>query len=186
MLVIITGGSGSGKSAFAEKMMDAVTGEQKVYIATMFPFGEETQKKIERHRQMRKDKHFDTLECFYGLKQVKLQERVPVLLECMSNLVANELYMEEGAGKDTVAQIMQGVAHIEEQTDFFCIISNEVFADGIAYDESTKEYMQMLGTINQQLVKRADICIEIVYGIPLVKKLTERGAKTYETIVGRM
>lgn len=47
---------------------------------------------------MRKDKGFDTLECYTGLKHADVSGYHTVLLECMSNLTANEMYQEKGAG----------------------------------------------------------------------------------------
>ena len=101
MLHVVTGGSGSGKSAYAETELLRLAKQnncKKYYIATMEPFGEETLKKIERHREMRKDKGFDTLECYVNLKGTAetMTDRPAVLLECMSNLTANELYDEAG------------------------------------------------------------------------------------------
>ena len=51
MIHLVTGGSGSGKSEYAENWL---TGRNKkdgtyIYIATMQPYTEETMKKIERH-----------------------------------------------------------------------------------------------------------------------------------------
>ena len=41
MLHLITGGSGSGKSAYAEAQVMSAGIEKKIYIATMIPYGEE-------------------------------------------------------------------------------------------------------------------------------------------------
>ena len=91
MLTLVTGGSGSGKSAFAEDRVLSFGEAKRIYIATMHPFDEESHKRIERHRKMRAGKGFETVECYTGLKKVRLPEsdkdRV-VLLECMSNLAA--------------------------------------------------------------------------------------------------
>ena len=98
MLELVTGGSGSGKSAYAESRIcewNRQDPKPLFYIATMYPYGEETEKKIERHRMLRKGKGFETLEWYTGLK-LHLEEGSlqgsDVLLECMSNLVANEMY----------------------------------------------------------------------------------------------
>ncbi len=40
MFQIVTGGSGSGKSAFAEALAMEL-GKKRYYIATMYPFGED-------------------------------------------------------------------------------------------------------------------------------------------------
>ena len=101
MLTIVTGGSGSGKSAFAEDKVLAFGEAQRVYIATMHPFDEESHKRIERHRKMRAGKGFETIECYVNLKEQTLPEKGVVLLECMSNLTANEMFEPEGAGDGT-------------------------------------------------------------------------------------
>ena len=71
MLELVTGGSGSGKSAYAESRIcewNRQDPKPLFYIATMYPYGEETEKKIERHRMLRKGKGFETLEWYTGLK----------------------------------------------------------------------------------------------------------------------
>ena len=60
MLILVTGGSASGKSAYAESL--CLTASPRVYLACMQPFGAEGAKRIERHRTMRKDKGFLTVE----------------------------------------------------------------------------------------------------------------------------
>ena len=53
MLILVTGGSGSGKSAFAEDRVLSLGEAKRIYIATMHPFDQESFKRIERHRKMR-------------------------------------------------------------------------------------------------------------------------------------
>ena len=63
MLMVITGGSGSGKSAFAEeKAVMLAAGGPLAYLATMQVYGEEGRRKVERHRQLRDGKGFVTIE----------------------------------------------------------------------------------------------------------------------------
>ena len=57
MLMMVTGGSGSGKSEFAESLVTGLADGPNLYIATMFPFDEECHKRIARHREMRKVLH---------------------------------------------------------------------------------------------------------------------------------
>ena len=92
MMILVTGGSGSGKSAFAEDCVVACGEMPRVYIATMYPFDEESRKRVKRHRDMRFGKGFDTVECYTGLSEVRVPKGCTVLLECMSNLVANEIF----------------------------------------------------------------------------------------------
>ena len=50
--------------------------------------------RILRHRQMRAGKGFETVERYTDLKGLKLDPDSVVLLECMSNLTANEMFQE--------------------------------------------------------------------------------------------
>ena len=56
MITVITGGSGSGKSAYAESLITGFGEKERIYIATMFPFDEESRRRIQRHRRMRAEK----------------------------------------------------------------------------------------------------------------------------------
>lgn len=173
MLHLITGGSGSGKSAYAEQCILDFGAAPRVYIATMYPFDEESRRRVARHREMRREKQFSTVECFTDLKRVKVPRGANVLLECLSNLAANELYQEGGAGKETEATILEGVECILSQAENLVIVTNEIFSDGIDYDPETDYYQQLLGRLNQKLAIRADRVTEVVYGIPLEIKTGE-------------
>lgn len=50
------------------------------------------------------------------------------------------------------------------------IVSNNVFEDGIAYDETTMEYIRAMGQINEKLAAMAENTVEVVVGIPVVMK----------------
>ncbi|MCD7716384.1 MAG: bifunctional adenosylcobinamide kinase/adenosylcobinamide-phosphate guanylyltransferase [Lachnospiraceae bacterium] len=174
-LHLITGGSGSGKSAYAEScVMAASLNEdyQRFYIATMIPYGEEGQQRVERHRKLRAEKQFVTVECYTGLERLKLNAvcRKIVLLECMSNLVANEMFEPDGAGEDTVNAVLRGIDMLRQQTDRIIVVTNEVFSDGIRYDAETMRYLSFLGAVNQALAAQADRVTEVVYGIPVILK----------------
>ena len=170
MLTIVTGGSGSGKSAFAEDKVLAFGEAQRVYIATMHPFDEESHKRIERHRKMRAGKGFETVECYTGLKDVKLPSGCVVLLECMSNLVANEMFEEQGAHEQTVKDIISGIDELVRQAAHVLIVTNEIFSDAVVFDKEMASYLEYLGKINQAVALRADEVVEVVYGIPVYQK----------------
>ena len=170
MLILVTGGSGSGKSAFAESVVMGLKTRPNLYIATMYPFDDECHRRIARHRLMRRDKGFETLECYTGLKDAKIPSFGTTLLECMSNLTANEMYQENGAGEETVEEILQGIRQLKDRAKNLVVVTNEVFSDGISYDPDTMRYLSYLGNINQEMGKMADQVTEVVYGIPVSLK----------------
>lgn len=167
MLHVITGGSGSGKSAYAEEQVLAAGEWNRIYIATMIPYGAEGRQRVERHRKMRKEKQFETIECYTNLAGLSIPEDSIVLLECMSNLVANEVFEAEGAHEKTVEAVTQGVRRLKEQARHLFIVTNEIFSDGITYDAESMRYMEYLGQVNQRIAQMADRVTEVVYGIPL-------------------
>lgn len=171
MLHVITGGSGSGKSAYAEGLVQKTGPGRRIYIATMIPYGEEGRQRVLRHRALRREKQFETAECYTDLAHLDLGGYADaVLLECISNLVANEMFEPDGAKAQTVEAVCRGVQRLQQQTGALFIVTNEIFSDGISYDAETALYLEQLGIVNQRLAQMADTVTEVVCGIPNVVK----------------
>ena len=131
----------------------------------MQPFGAEGQARIARHRKMRAAKKFSTIECYTNLKEVELEPGSDVLLECMSNLVANEMYMESGAGCHADQAILEGIRELNQQCSNLVIVTNEVFSESVpefAGDERNTK--GILGRINCEIAAMADQVTEVIYG----------------------
>ena len=178
MFAVVTGGSGSGKSAYAEQLVGSFAADENIYVATMMCFDEESRARVRRHRKMRESRHFATVERYVNLKELSLGERHgrrAVLLECMSNLAANEMFDPGGSGRNALPEILDGIDVLRSQCDLLVVVTNEIFSDGYTYDPSTVQYQQLLGRINQEMAARADMVTEVVYGIPLCLKGTSHG-----------
>ena len=199
MLHIVYGGSASGKSSYAESFAMSLQGDGRLlYIATMYPYkwntteiDPETMQRIERHRAMRADKGFDTVECYRHVEHIVAKRQDVLLLECMSNLLANEMYLEPDAdaGSDVEKtgiggnassdmtemmspvskKIVQALIDLSARVQDVVIVTNDVFSDGgnLTYDESTREYVKNLAEINCALAREATTVTEIVCGIPV-------------------
>lgn len=167
MLHIITGGSGSGKSAYAEELIVSFAAAKRIYIATMYPADEECRKKIARHRRLRAEKDFETVECYKSLGKLTLPENAAVLLECMSNLAANEVFGGNEMLVDCAEGIVQDVLKLAGRVQEMVVVTNEVFSDGNTYDEGTRHYLRQLGQINREVAAQAKTVTEVVYGIPV-------------------
>ena len=170
MFVTVTGGSGSGKSAFAEEQILKFPEKNRLYIATMVCFDEESRQRVKRHRKMRKEKHFDTLECPTDLIHARIPKDTAVLLECMSNLVANEMYDPSGAGENAEESILAGIHKLQKVSDDLVVVTNEVFSDSMTDNPEMEEYLKLLGKLNLRMGERADLVTEVVYGIPVERK----------------
>lgn len=208
MITLITGGSGSGKSAYAEKYICHAPSEkgykEKYYIATMQVFDDEGQLKIDRHRRLRAGKGFITIEQPRDIQNAvsKLQSENclktgrSALLECMSNLVANEMFPPADASGMQAAEaekealddpenmkdyetaqisrvskkVLKEVSILSENVAELVIVTNNVFEDGVSYDESTMNYIKAMGIVNRGLAAMAERVVEVVAGIPVAVK----------------
>lgn len=196
MLHIIIGGSGSGKSEYAEKIACHICQKKDeaysmIYIATMYPYGmesntmdKETEKRIDRHKKLRLGKGFRTIEQYTGaegiLEKIINPDKTVCLLECMSNLLANEMFLEEGRVvgdsealfKQVEEAIVKPIVFLSKQLGDLIVVTNEVFSDGRSnlYDEKTKDYIRALGYINQRLAGEATRVTEVLAGIPIQVK----------------
>lgn len=91
------------------------------------------------------------------------------LLECVSNLVANEMFCgEKTQPKDTVAEkIIADIISLSKEVRELVIVTVNVFEDGIRYNDSTMEYIGALAQVNCALAMFADTVTEVVVGIPV-------------------
>ena len=180
MKVLITGGSGSGKSLLAEEISVRLKKDVLYYFATMKIWDDECRSRVAKHRRQREGKGFTTVEVPENLAGCteKTESSQTVLLECMSNLVANEQF--EGAGSRTVTEIMKGIEYLFDKMDSVVIVTNEVFEDGMNYNDDMKKYIENLGEINCLIAEKSDIVIEVSAGNALIYK----GSEIYNEISG--
>lgn len=182
MLYLVTGGSGSGKSEYAENLAVKLHAEKQnktnlYYIAAMKSYDEECDKRIARHRRMRRGKGFTTIECYLRLEQLQFSDGDTLLLECMSNLLANEMYEKNGSippmdsqGEENAKKaIVQPILRFANHCDVV-IVTNEVFSDGAVYTAETAYYVSLLANINRRLAEESVAVVEVVCSIPVIQK----------------
>ncbi|MBM6829805.1 bifunctional adenosylcobinamide kinase/adenosylcobinamide-phosphate guanylyltransferase [Anaerotignum lactatifermentans] len=174
MMILVSGRAASGKSAYAEELILKYGKGRRIYIATMEPLDQESEKRIERHRAMRRGKGFQTIERYYDLAGLTVPEDSAVLLECLGNLAANERYGPQGAGEDAFAALLDGVEHLRRQCGLLVVVANDIFSGGRQYEGDTLGYLRMLALLHRRLAERADAVCEVVCGIPCYYKGGER------------
>ena len=94
---------------------------------------------------MRAGKGFETVECYTGLKNVKLPAGCVVLLECMSNLVANEMFEEQGAHNRTVSEVTKGIENLLEQGFLAQALYREFGAGGHVLADGQRHAVHLFG-----------------------------------------
>lgn len=165
MTVLIIGHPDSGKSELAEQMVTEISAPgERIYLATMIPYGEEGAARVEKHRKMREGKGFTTIEAPFDIVDAVEKTDAPgdstVLLECLSNLVANELFERHTLPEEITAELTGDVTELAGKVRNLIIVSNhfEITPD---FDEETATYAKTLDTLNDALTGVCDKVIRI-------------------------
>lgn len=166
MLTLVSGGAASGKSEFAEHLILQSNARPLVYLATMEIWDQEDQRRADRHRLMRRDKGFQTVEAARMLETVTVPAQSAVLLECMSNLCVNECFGPDDP-QGAYDRIARGIENLLTQCQDLVIVTSEICSDGRIYTPESEHYKQVLAQINQMLARRAQNVWEVCCGIPI-------------------
>lgn len=186
-MILIFGGTSSGKSAYAETLACKLS-RKKIYLATMCPYGEEGRKKVENHREMRKEKGFITVErenslgegefiselgSIFKKDSVSKKYQGVILIECLGNLLANEMfsngeYLDEL--EPVIDKIDQALRVLDDTFEEIILVSSDVFSFVENYEKESMDYIKCLGKLHQKISVYANQVIEVVYSIPIQVK----------------
>ena len=172
MRVLVTGGSASGKSEFAEHRLLALAGQDnKYYVATMPIFNAEDEKRKAKHLRARQGRGFITVEQPDDLTELRLPalpggSRRFALLEDIGNLAANEMFGKNGM-TGAADRVANGALSLAAQCDGAVIVSVDVARDGQSYDPETREYIRIIESVNATLAEQFDEVYEVVCGIAI-------------------
>lgn len=176
MLILLTGGVRSGKSTLAARMLETFP-QEKHYIATMRVSDEECALRVRLHRLAREGKGYVTHECETGLASLTLPEGCHALLDCLPNLLANEMFDDpaweqdaEAAAQRAVERILHGIRRLKEQTSLCVIVTNETAEDGTLHADATAAYQRALSALGRETARLADAAAELVSGVPVFLK----------------
>ena len=167
MIALVTGGSGSGKSALAEQLAVGLGGAL-FYVATMPVRTDEDRKKVARHQTLRAGRGFVTLERPERLEPLP-PDGATVLLECLSTLTANRMFSGETCA-DWTEQLWTELQPLLERAGHTVFVSAEVCGDGTVYGAETEAYRRTLTALNRRLADRAELVVEAVCGLPVLWK----------------
>ena len=171
MLILVTGGAASGKSEYAERLAAEHPEAKLWYAATMLhdPDDRETTLRIEKHRQRRAGAGFETIELPCGIERLIdiVHPGDTVLLEDLSNLLANEMFMP-GRPAFREETITAPLLRLHAEGVTVIIVGNRT-AEDLPPDAGPEisRYVTKLQKIQQELAASADRVAELVCGIPL-------------------
>src|SRR5712692_996208 len=174
-LLLVLGGARSGKSAYAQRLAQALGGDHVLFVATAEAGDEDMAQRIARHQQER-PASWRTLETPRQVGRAIALHRdntAVVVVDCLTLLVSNTL-LHCGASPDPVAAeaaVQEEVAALVQtcQTSpAICIVvSNEVGLGLVPDPPLGRLYRDLLGRANQALAARAEAVYFMVAGLPV-------------------
>ena len=126
-----------------------------------------------RHRTARQGRGFLTIERPRDLEDVPTPTGATILLECLGNWAANELFDDRGSWADSeriAEKIFRTTLNLRRRTANLLIVSNDLFSDGAHYDAGTEAYLRLLGRLHILLADAADAAVECAFGLPRLAK----------------
>jgi len=166
VLILVSGGAASGKSAFAEELITSSGIGRRVYLATMQVWDTESRRRVERHRAMRAGKGFETVERPLDLAGASLPAGSAVLLEDLTNLTANEFFSPQGP-EGALERLRAGLRRVSESSGLLVAVTGELFSDGTCYGPETQAYLDCLARLNRAAAAQAVAVYEVVCGLPV-------------------
>lgn len=163
-VVLITGGSRSGKSSYAEKMALELS-PNPVYLATARIWDEEFRERVRRH-QARRGPQWTNLEEEKDLSRHDLTGRV-VVVDCLTLWCTNFFFDLESDVDRALEAAKAEFDRFTAQDATFLIVTNEIGMGGTSDNEIQRKFTDLQGWMNQYAASRADEVILMVSGIPV-------------------
>jgi adenosylcobinamide kinase/adenosylcobinamide-phosphate guanylyltransferase len=161
----VLGGARSGKSGYAEALVEAEAGPWS-YIATAHAFDHEMRTRIAEHRA-RRSPGWMTIEAPLDLAGALLDANgTPVLVDCLTLWLTNLILGEY----DTAAATDALLAALEARTSLTVLVSNEVGLGIVPDNALSRRFRDEAGRLHQLMAAFGDRVTFMVAGLPLKVK----------------
>jgi adenosylcobinamide kinase/adenosylcobinamide-phosphate guanylyltransferase len=168
LVTLVLGGARSGKSRYAESLIEALP-PPWVYVATAEARDAEMEQRIAAHRARRKGR-WRTIEAPHDLASAlaDVPARSAILVDCLTLWLSNRLLAEADMDRE-----IEGLeAALGEQKGTVVLVANEVGAGIVPDNALARRFQDLQGTLNQRIAARASRVVFMVAGLPLQLKGT--------------
>jgi len=181
-LILVVGGSRSGKSEYARRLAESLAGP-RLFLATSAPLDEEMRERIAAHRSVRSASLWDTAEVYEDilpfLKKAGRKYSV-VLVDCLtlwlSTLMRNEF--ERGGElteKEMSARCSDLALFCRQEFGSVLFVSNEVGMGIVPENAVARRFRDLAGRCNQVMAAFADEVFLLTCGLPIRVKGGDSG-----------
>ncbi|ABS14591.1 MULTISPECIES: bifunctional adenosylcobinamide kinase/adenosylcobinamide-phosphate guanylyltransferase [Brucella/Ochrobactrum group] len=165
--VLVLGGARSGKSSYAEKMVES-SGLQPLYLATGRAFDKEMENRIAIHRD-RRGSEWQTVEeplDLVGALTLNAAADRFVLVDCLTLWLTNLMMAERDIATETASL----VAMLPDLAGPVVFVSNEVGLGIVPENRMAREFRDHAGFLHQAVAAIADEVYFMAAGLPLRMK----------------
>lgn len=181
-IILVTGGSRSGKSVLAEKKAFEYGDGSVLYIATAIVTDEDMKERIRMHQE-RRDSRWDTHEGFKDIPEALCKtDKTTALLDCVTVFITNYMFDEERdfdkitkdeihALEDMILDRLRGIVETARKEDKnLILVTNEVGMSVVSPYRMSRIFSDINGKANEMLASLSDEVYLSVCGIPMQLK----------------
>ncbi len=163
MITLVLGGARSGKSAYAEKIIEDFGGG--VYLATSRVWDAEMAERVQIHQARRNDL-WQTIEEPVAIHDIIANAEKPILVDCLTLWLSNLMEIEADVDQET-EQLCRALEMAKHDV---VLVSNEVGLGIVPDNALARKFRDLAGKINQTVAQTADRVIFVAAGLPLTMK----------------
>ena len=168
MLTLITGGTRSGKSRYAQGLALQLD-QRPCYLATARHWDAEFSQRIARHQSERRQ-HWDNQEIEIALSSLQTDSEA-VVVDCVTLWLTNLFTDTNSDAEASLAQAQQEIDLLAARKDkHWLLVSNEIGMGLHADTAIGRQFIDLQGFSNQYIAQRADRVLFMVSGLRLVVK----------------
>lgn len=175
-IILVTGGSRSGKSAHALRLAESRPGPW-TFVATCPAVDEEMAKKIAVHKQERDARTWTTIEEEIDLAGAIGRAGIAgvILVDCLTLWINNLMYRASLAGREVTEEEVAGltdtvVRAARSAAGTVIFVTNEVGLGIVPPDAPTRLYRNLVGRCGQAIAAASDAAVLVVCGMPITLK----------------
>lgn len=163
-IILITGGSRSGKSSYAEQLALSLS-DAPVYLATARIWDDEFRERVRRHQE-RRGPQWTNLEEEKYLSRHDLTGRV-VVVDCLTLWCTNFFFDSQSDVDASLAALKAEFDRFTAQEATFLFVTNEIGMGGTSDNALQRRFTDLQGWMNQYVASQADEVLLMVSGIPV-------------------
>ena len=162
----VLGGAASGKSLWAEKMIES-SGLDLIYLATGRVLDGEVKSRVKIHQE-RRDARWTTVEAPLDLQPAlsQLTDKHAVLIDCATMWLSNHM-MDDLPLPPAQSALIAALRGCKAP---WVIVSNEVGHGIVPDNKLARQFRDAQGRLNIALAAEADLAVQVIAGLPQVLK----------------